>query len=112
MSNIALSKSLRARRRAWGLTQAELAKLLGCKSRVHVSRIENGKGTPSIELAIACEVIFEHSLAELFPALYKKVTKRIDGKLRLLHAEAHPTHCARSIRKKTIINRAINRLNN
>src|SRR6266700_3213532 len=105
-----LSKSLRIRRKEWGLTQAELATLLGCKSREHVSRIENGKGTPSIELAIACEVVFEHSLRELFPHLYRKIEKQVEGKLRMLHSAAHPKYCVRAIRKKTIINRAIIRI--
>ena len=110
MHNSVLSNYLRTRRREWGLTQVELAQVLGCRSREHVSRIENGKGMPSIELAIACEIVFEHRLYELFPRLYKKIEKQVEGKLRKLHAEAHPKNCARSIRKKAIINRAIMRI--
>lgn len=109
MRNMVLSKSLRTRRREWGLTQSELAKLLGCKNRTHVSRIENGKGTPSTELAMACEIVFEHRLEELFPHLYRKVISRVHANFRALYSSLPPKVCAHAIRKKVIINRAITR---
>ena len=60
---------LRTHRRSWGLTQKEMAELLGFESPAHVSRIEQGKRTPSTETALACTALFGVPLEELFPQL-------------------------------------------
>lgn len=63
-------------RRQWQLTLRELAGLLGFRSSAHVSRIEQGKRTPSSETALACTAIFGVPLYELFPELVRGVRTR------------------------------------
>ena len=58
---------LRTHRRNWGLTQKELAKLVGTASSVQISRYENGKRAPKIEVALACQVIFGVPPSIMFP---------------------------------------------
>jgi transcriptional regulator with XRE-family HTH domain len=64
---------LRPLRRRWGLTQAELAFLIGTKTHVAISRIESLKAYPSLAEAIACSIVFDTPPLELFPELYSKV---------------------------------------
>ena len=61
---------LRPLRRRWGLTQAEFAFLIGTKTHAAISRIEALKAYPSLREAIACSIVFNTPLLELFPELY------------------------------------------
>ena len=65
-----LKTYLRTFRRRWGLTQTELAFLIGIKSNTLVSRFEELKRTPNLAVAFACEIIFGTSPLELFPGLF------------------------------------------
>ena len=67
MTHIRGLTRLRMHRRQWRLTLRELAQLLGFRSGAHVSRLEQGKRTPSLETALACTAIFGVPLQELFP---------------------------------------------
>jgi transcriptional regulator with XRE-family HTH domain len=64
---------LRSYRKSIGLSQHELASLLGCRSGAKVSRYEHFKRVPSIQAGIAYEVIFHERLRSLFPGMYAKV---------------------------------------
>jgi transcriptional regulator with XRE-family HTH domain len=68
---------LRMYRRQWQLTLRELAELLGFRSSAHVSRLEQGKRTPSLETALACTAIFGVTLEELFPEFVRRASARI-----------------------------------
>src|SRR6266700_1819325 len=68
-----LKTYLRPLRRRWGLTQRELAFLIGVKTHSAISQIEALKGYPSLAGAIACSIIFDTPSLELFPELYAKV---------------------------------------
>jgi DNA-binding XRE family transcriptional regulator len=62
---------LRPSRRHWGLTQGELAFLIGYKTGKSISRIEALKQTPTLNAALSCAVIFNTTPLKLFPgALY------------------------------------------
>src|SRR5574337_828531 len=78
MITIATPCALRTHRRTWGLSQRELADLLGFESPTHVSRLEHGKRTPGLETALACSNLFGVPLDELFP----HVAETIDDALR------------------------------
>ena len=69
---------LRMYRRQWQLTLRELAELLGFRSSAHVSRLEQGKRTPSLETALACTAIFGATLDELFPEFVRRASARIE----------------------------------
>ena len=61
---------LRPLRRRWGLTQKELAFLIGAKSGGVISRIEGLKRVPSLAAALACEIVFDTPPLELFPEIF------------------------------------------
>jgi transcriptional regulator with XRE-family HTH domain len=58
---------LRSYRLRWGLSQGELAHLLGWKRPEVVSRIEKKQRPPTLKLVIACFILFGTPAAELFP---------------------------------------------
>src|SRR5712671_7809937 len=61
---------VRAHRRRWGLTQAELALLLGVASSTTVSRIERSVRTPTATVMVACCILFGLPAPELFTSLH------------------------------------------
>jgi transcriptional regulator with XRE-family HTH domain len=58
---------LRSYRLHWGLSQGELANLLGWKGSEVISRIEKKQRPPTLRLVIACFILFGTPAAELFP---------------------------------------------
>jgi transcriptional regulator with XRE-family HTH domain len=80
MAHIRVSPRLRMYRRQWQLTLRELASLLGFKSGAHVSRLEQGKRTPSLETALACTAIFGATLEELFPESLRHTRATLKGR--------------------------------
>lgn len=76
---------LRSYRRRWGLTQDELATLLGCKNGAVISRLERHVRQPSLEAAYAFEVIFGTAPIELFPGLHARVRKDVIARVRNLY---------------------------
>lgn len=61
-------KELVAKRKEKGLTQAQLAELIGCNKSM-ISHLEAGRNNPSLEMAMQLTTIFESTLFELFPDL-------------------------------------------
>lgn len=61
-----LPQYLRMFRKRSGLSQGELAFLLGTKSGSKVSRYEAGNRTPAFEALLAYEIVFRVALDELF----------------------------------------------
>jgi transcriptional regulator with XRE-family HTH domain len=68
---------LRTLRRRWGLTQKELAFLIGASGGDHISRVEQLKRLPSLAAAIACIVIFDASPYGLFPGLFEEIEESV-----------------------------------
>jgi transcriptional regulator with XRE-family HTH domain len=68
-----LKTYLRTFRRRAGLSQADVAMLLGESSRHRVSDYERALAEPSLEAAIACEIVFGEPIAELFAGVYDEV---------------------------------------
>ena len=64
---------LRTYRRQAGLSQRELAGLIGCSDDGAVCRMERSHRRPSLATAMACEIVFGTSLRELFPDMYEEV---------------------------------------
>src|SRR5262249_47899237 len=60
---------LRSYRLRWGLSQGELAHLLGWSRSEVISRVEMKQRAPTLGLVIGCFVLFGTSAAELFPDL-------------------------------------------
>jgi transcriptional regulator with XRE-family HTH domain len=70
-------------RRRCGITQRELAYLIGAKSAGVISRIEGLKRVPSSAAAFACEIIFDTPPLDLFPehfsALHQGILDRVNN---------------------------------
>lgn len=83
---------LRNHRRRAGLSQDEVAFLLGSKSSTGVAHHEGSIHEPSLRAAMAYEVIFRASLKELFAGMYERVEadviKRANKLLRRLPVES------------------------
>jgi transcriptional regulator with XRE-family HTH domain len=67
-----------------GLTQDEMAFLLGCHSGTKISRFEHLARHPNLETALACQVVFGVPAHELFPGIYAEVEKIVTERARLL----------------------------
>lgn len=72
-----LTHYLRTYRKRRGLTQDEVAYLLGLVNGSKVSRYERYKRLPTLETALAYEVIFRVSVRDLFAGLFGRIEKKI-----------------------------------
>ena len=73
----------RCRRRA-GLSQEEVAFLLGCRDAAMVSRYENGTRRPSLETMLVYEVVFGAYAEQLFRGIFEEVKKRTRKQAQIL----------------------------
>lgn len=94
---------LRTQRRAWGLYQREVAKLIGCRDRTHVSHLEHGARSPTLATALACELLFGVSVARLFPQVRMPVAVRLLRRVRTLYAELQKSESMRAKRVREIL---------
>ncbi len=68
-----LQHYLRTHRRRHGLSQSEIAQLLGASSAGKVSRYESFRRRPSVATTFAYEIIFNMPASELFAGAYESV---------------------------------------
>src|SRR5262245_7566576 len=68
---------LRAHRKRSGLTQKELAFLLGGKQHSTISRYEAGDRRPDLRTALAYGLLFESALRDLFPGVQAEVVNGV-----------------------------------
>ena len=103
-----LHNYLRTYRKRAGLSQAEVAFLLGCHSGAKVSRYEHAARRPNLETIVAYEVILHTALRDLFAGLYRDVEKRTQKRagilIRNLESAQHPDP---RVRQKIAILRAL-----
>ena len=110
--NTAVTNYLRTHRKRSGLSQVEVAYLLGLKSGQIVSRYERLDRTPSLETALACQIIFDALPHELYPGLYAKVERITRRRIHALTARTtdHPHDMMTDFKRNTLL-RAIERTN-
>jgi len=72
-----LSNYLRKFRKLSGLSQEDVAFLLGAQTGAKVCRYERFIRSPGLETALALEVIFKRSVAELFPGLFQRIERGV-----------------------------------
>ena len=70
-----LENYLRTYRKRAGLSQGEVAFLLGCKSGTKVSRYEQFRRCPTLETTLALEVIFRAPVRDLFAGVHHRVAE-------------------------------------
>jgi len=96
-----LDNYLRMYRRRKGLSQDEVAFLLGAETGTLVSRYERGRRRPSLETALAYEAAFGVPARELFGGIFQSVerdvTKRASRLARKLSAAAPRPQSARAL---------------
>jgi transcriptional regulator with XRE-family HTH domain len=83
MANHSLPNYLRARRKSAGLSQEEIAFLLGFHSS-HICRYERFRRAPGFKIAIAFEVIFKEPVRVLFRGDYRAIEKSIHRRVKRL----------------------------
>jgi transcriptional regulator with XRE-family HTH domain len=79
-----LPNYLRAYRKRAGLTQEEVAYLLGCRSGAKVSRYERFDRQPNLETVFAYEVIFRTSPRELFAGIFHSIERTTSRRINML----------------------------
>ena len=66
MASSQLPNYLRTHRKRLGLSQDEVAYLLGAESGAKASRYERFSREPGFRTALACEAVFQRPIRELF----------------------------------------------
>ena len=75
------------------------------QSGAKVSRYEQFVRVPSLETALACEVIFQRSASELFGGLYQKVERQVAERAKALHKRTEQSELARpAAQKRQVLN--------
>jgi DNA-binding XRE family transcriptional regulator len=91
--NIMTAKSiacrLRTLRRKSGLSQSELAKILGLRSDVPVSLHEHSATAPSLESSLGYAIVFRVPVSEIFPGIFHVIEKGIEERLEVLEKKLH-----------------------
>jgi len=105
MSSTRLSNYLRSNRKRLALSQDEVAFLLGVKSGTKVCRYERFTRQPTLETALAFEVMFQKPVSELFGGLYQEVEEDVTARARLLATSSPP----RDARKRKALTRIANK---
>lgn len=100
---------VRPLRRRWALTQDELAVLLGLESRSNISRIEQGERLPSLEAALALEVLFGVAPKAMFPHVYAETEEAVMGVAARVHEGSIHSTNPREKRKCALLEAALAR---
>ena len=95
---------LRTLRMRSGLSQREIAELLGFRTDSPVLRHEHSKSIPDLRTAMGYEIIFRAPISLLFPALYRSIEPVIEDRLlrlkeRLQEQPGRGPNAAREARK-------------
>ena len=103
---------VRSHRRKWGLTQVELARLVGLSSRSAVSRIERAERVPTTATIIACCIIFGLATPDLFPSLQEEIEEIVCLAVAAIQEELANQSDKVSVRKRALLTQILERVNN
>ena len=99
-----MGSSLRYQRRQSGLTQRDIAEILGTVGDRQVARHENVHAMPSFLVAIGYQIVFNAGTEVLFPGAFETVRQGIEERLaeleRRLQENASGGRAAASIARK------------
>src|SRR5277367_5668852 len=87
MPSASIDNYLRAYRKRSGLTQGEMAFLLGCKAAGQVSRYERRHRLPTLRTALACASILRVPLEKLFAGIQQEVGREASDRLAKLRLD-------------------------
>ena len=76
----------KTQRKLYGMTQKEVAYLLGYMNGQEISRIERRERIPSLRIIVAYSIIFSISVNDLIPGIYQEIEESIEGRVKdLIH---------------------------
>ena len=84
MNHHRLPNYLRTYRRRFGLSQRELAMLLGAATGTKVSRYENFSRMPAVSTVWAYEAVFDTPALELFAGNYRTIRRAVQTRAKRL----------------------------
>jgi len=96
-------------RRNWGLTQRELAWIIGTVSSMQVSRYENSKRAPKVEVALACQAIFGVPPSTMFPDAYTIAEEEVMRNMYRMDEALKNTTSPSGMRKRELFSLALAR---
>jgi len=105
-----LSNYLRAHRKSSGLSQRDVARLLGGGTGSKVSGYEHFSRTPSLRTALRLQVILKQPVSDLFEGMFKEAETAVADHARRLQAGQHeskndsPRTCRLSELAKSLTN--------
>jgi transcriptional regulator with XRE-family HTH domain len=102
---------VRARRKRAGLSQRELALILGYRNEGVVSRHELFRSVPPLLMALGYEVVFQTSVSELFPGLRETVENAIESSLAEFESALHEQKSQAARSELPVITRKLEWLN-
>ncbi len=91
MSAQRLANYLRSYRRKSGLSQREVALLLGWKHGEQLSRYEKRHRLPTLRVALACEAVFDIPVAKLFAGARDAIVRETKARVETLRADLEKT---------------------
>ena len=104
MSLSQLSNYLLSNRKRLALSQEEVAFLLGLGSGEEICRHERFAREPSLEIALAYEVIYKRSASELFSGLYQRIEEEVLARAKtLLKKTDHQSSSQRTARRRRVL---------
>jgi len=103
---------VRAHRRRLGLTQTELAALLGIESSTTVSRIERSVRRPTAPNVLAYSVLFGVPASELFASLHGQIKDGVAVAAKRLYDELEHKGDKPSLRKREFLDQVLVRVAN
>jgi transcriptional regulator with XRE-family HTH domain len=86
-----MASYLRSHRLKSGMSQRELAYLVGILSHQQVSQHERSTAVPSLIAAVAYQFVFGTPITELFPGLVESVKLNVDERLYRMQKELQDT---------------------
>lgn len=107
MSGKTLSNYLRTFRLRAGLSQDEVAALLGVAGGAEVSRHETFRRMPSLATALRYEAIFGVPVRELFPGEFHKVELAVHERAQML-ADRIASPGSQETQKRQLLDRLLN----
>src|SRR5437879_13516333 len=90
MATHKLENYLRTYRKRSGLTQREVAFLVGCRNGAQVSRYEKRRRLPPLRTALGCEAAFGVPVSELFAGLREAAGQAVGERMLAQKSKLEP----------------------
>lgn len=103
---------LRQERRSCGLTQPELARLVGHQCGTYISKFETQCQKPTIQLIMACRVLFGLNPEEICPTLYERVEGQVMRRVYALYRRLADNRTPIGLKKKNFLKLVLKRATN